>query len=72
MKGEEWNEEGRGNGVRNLVRRGGGEFREGDNNSGPNGGMLKIVCFLLGGRGKRYVRGGGGRSSHLFGQVEFF
>ena len=71
MKGEEWNEEGRGNGVRNLVRRGGGEFREGDNNSGPNGGMLKIVCFLLGGRGKRYVRGGG-RSSHLFGQVEFF
>ena len=24
MKGEEWNEEGRGNGVWNLVRRGGG------------------------------------------------
>ena len=47
---------------------------EGDNKSGPNGGMLKIVCFCLeGGRGKRYVRGGGGkRSSHLFGQVEFF
>ena len=46
----EWNEE---------FKEGRGNFREGDNNSGPNGGMLKIVCFLLGGRGKRYVRGGG-------------
>ena len=29
MKGEEWNEEGRGNGVRNLVRRGGGNLEKG-------------------------------------------
>ena len=50
----------RGGGMEWGILGGEGEFREGDNKSGPNGGMLKIVCFCLeGGRGKRYVRGGG-------------